>query len=71
MEAGLLVLAVDWLTFRDSGLGAVLGAELVVAVVDAVVWFVGERRVPDAQNRKENDDLRSAINVWKQQRRRK
>lgn len=66
MGMGLLVLVVDWLTFWDSALGAVLGEELVVAGGAAVVWFVDERRVPDDQNRKENDDLRSAINVRKQ-----
>lgn len=54
---------------RGAVVGAVVGVEVVVVVVGlfAVVWVVGARREEapglDDQNRNENDDFRSAIDV--------
>lgn len=60
----------SWLLARGAVVGAVVGVEVVVVVVVglfAVVWVVGARREEapglDDQNRNENDDFRSAIDV--------
>lgn len=52
-----------WLTGWDSA----VGVELVVAGGGAVVWVADVRRAADAGQNRENNDLRSAMNVRKQQ----